>query len=113
MRIVNLTGHPVEVLGPDGGTLRLPASDSPLRLVEHAQEAASLTADGVVIARVLVEVETPAQLPPAVDDVLYVVPQLVARSLPDREDLVYPYDLIRDSDGRIIGARALATAVAR
>lgn len=113
MRIINLTGHVVEIRPAEGGTIRLPASDRPLRLLERPERTGTVDLGGCVVDRFEVSVELPPDLPDPQDDLLYVVPQIVARSLPGREDLVYPYDLIRNEEGRVTGARALARAVAR
>lgn len=40
---------------------------------------------------------------------LYVVSQLVVTHIPERTDLAFPFDLVRDDEGTITGFRALAT----
>ena len=50
----------------------------------------------------------PGSLPGPVDGVWHVVSQLVVNAMPDREDLLFPVDLVRDAEGNIMGCRALA-----
>lgn len=40
---------------------------------------------------------------------IYVVSQLVVTHTPERADLAFPFDLVRDDEGSITGFRALAT----
>lgn len=46
-------------------------------------------------------------LPARQQDVLLIVSRMVAAALPQRRDLVFPYDVMRDSEGHPIGCRAL------
>ena len=46
-------------------------------------------------------------LPPIADDTLLIVSRMVAAGASDRSDLVFPYELVRDDDGRVIGAASL------
>jgi hypothetical protein len=46
-------------------------------------------------------------LPPREEDVLLIVSAMVAEAAPERDDLAYPGEAVRDADGKIIGARGL------
>lgn len=46
-------------------------------------------------------------LPDPREGVFLVVSMLVAQLLPERRDLVFPDDLVRDADGSILGFRSL------
>ena len=46
-------------------------------------------------------------LPEPEEGVIYIASQLVAQAVPDREDVFFPDDLVRDENGNIIGCRAL------
>jgi hypothetical protein len=48
-------------------------------------------------------------LPDPEPGVLLVVSRIVAEALPNRHDLVIPDDIVRDENGNVINARALAT----
>jgi len=49
-----------------------------------------------------------SDLPDPQTDTIYVVSALVAQAVPDRPDVFIVDDAVRDEQGRIIGARALA-----
>lgn len=46
-------------------------------------------------------------LPEPVEGVGYIVSSLIAQACPDRKDLYFPVDLVRDNNGKVVGARAL------
>ena len=46
-------------------------------------------------------------LPEPQEGTIYIVSNLVAQAVPDREDVFFPDDIVRDSQGNIIGCRAL------
>jgi hypothetical protein len=47
-------------------------------------------------------------LPDPQPDTIFVVSALVAQAVPERQDVFFVDDAVRDEQGRIIGARALA-----
>ena len=49
-----------------------------------------------------------SDLPDPQPDTIFVVSALVAQAVPDRQDVFIVDDAVRDDQGRIIGARALA-----
>lgn len=51
---------------------------------------------------------TEGELPPPEPDTLRVVSRIVAEAHPDRDDLVFPDDLVRDETGQVIGCRSLS-----
>ena len=46
-------------------------------------------------------------LPEPQEGTIYIVSNLVAQAVPDREDVFFPDDIVRDSQGNVIGCRAL------
>lgn len=46
-------------------------------------------------------------LPPPRDGVLYIVSALVRAAVPDRTDVASPGELVRDSNGAVVGCRSL------
>lgn len=46
-------------------------------------------------------------LPEEKNNVLYIVSSMVKAALPNRQDLVTPAELVRDSEGNVIGCRSL------
>jgi hypothetical protein len=114
--LINLTGHPVTLIGPDGRVLlELDASGSVARCVEDRQEAGSVeVAVGVSIPLRAVRFGAVTGLPAAENGVLYVVSRAAAEAAvktAGRDDVVYPDGPVRDSTGRVIGCWALARAI--
>lgn len=102
--IVNCTPHTVLLL-PDAGTPRtFPASGVCPRVT--VDEAVVSTFDGVdIVCNKYGEVK---DLPAPKEGVIYIVSSLVMTACPDRTDLVCPARLVRDTEGRIVGCKALA-----
>lgn len=46
-------------------------------------------------------------LPEPEEGVIYIVSNMVAQAVPDREDVFFPDDIVRDEHGNVIGCRAL------
>lgn len=119
-RLVNLTPHPVllETSNNDGELKRLvlpPAKEVPRLVIASGEEDPVLvrteSEDTEEITIPVVKgtrasgIEPP---PPAPQPgVLYVTSRALAEYLPERSDLVWPEDQIRDVNGSIIGARKL------
>ena len=98
IRPVNLTPHPVNlhladgqatalaVAGPDGESMPVP----------------------VKVGGRVTAIDPP--LPDPVPGTVYIVARVVAAQAPERDDLVWPDDLIRGDRGRVVGCRALGAA---
>lgn len=119
-RLVNLTPHRVvlETLAANGDTQRLvlPPADAVPRLVIAAGNNDVLLIrggddhfDGSVLPVVngtrAIGIEPP--LPDPQPGVLYITSRALAEYIPERMDLVWPEDQIRDREGTVIGARKL------
>lgn len=119
-RLVNLNPHEVVLIG-DGQQLVLPPSGTVPRLVLGGGTTVTV---GTLGAGGGTGEETPVTLsltygeglvgldPPLPDPqpgVLYVTSRVVAEHCPQRDDLAWPHELVRDTAGRPVGARGLAT----
>lgn len=130
----NLTPHEVVLELGDGRRLRFPAAGVVPRLLlgegsvetlrvidpEHSgaaqadastTQASTNTSQGcvdipVAVGTQMVGLEPP--LPPASPGTLLITSRVVAEHCPDRDDLVWPDDLLRDDDGQVVAARRLA-----
>lgn len=107
MRLVNLTPHPVTLIVGDQ-TLTIPPEPTPARCSETRTVVGSVEVDGLEVPVTVVGFGEVQGLPDPQEGVLYVVSRIVAEARRDRADLVIPDDLVRDGEGRIIGAKALA-----
>lgn len=107
MNIVNLTPHALNLV-TDSGTVNIPPSGTVARVSVTRDSAGTVTIDGVTVPLSRTTYDVVTDLPDPAPDTLYVVSSLVATAARGRNDLVVPDDLIRDDQGRIIGARGLA-----
>lgn len=119
--LVNLTPHDV-VIDPGDGTppVRFPASGTVPHLVLSEPQWETLTVadparpDGprasvglpLAVGATWQGVDPP--LPEPRPHTLYLTSRVVAEHFPHRTDLVWPDDLVRDAEGRVIAARRLA-----
>ena len=120
MKIINLTPHPITIT-VNNKTVKYPA-EQPLRLKEETKlidyieeeiislgvyddpyESPSIVKIPLYKKRFIVE-----NLPPRQSNTLYIVSSIVAQLCPDRDDFIVPNDLIRDEQGRVVGARSFA-----
>ena len=118
--LVNLTPHDVVLDLGGGEALRIPAAGVVPRLLlsegrqEHLRVADPARPDDETAARDVPLAVGAAWLgidPPLPDPrpgTVYVTSRVVAEHFPERTDLVWPDDLIRDADGQVVAARRLA-----
>lgn len=125
--IINLTPHEVRLISPgstpgDGWTW--PAAEggvarcSETRVVQPRCSFDPFGDGGMqcsipVVQRTFGAVEGLPPVDPAKPWRMYIVTQFVADACPEREDLLVPTELVRDSDGVIVGCRAFAWRPAR
>ena len=110
MRIVNLTPHPLNLMpeGPDGPTVTIPPSGLVARCAVDRVQVDTVTVDGIAVPVNQTRFGEVSDLPNPQPDTIYIVSALVAQAVPDRQDVFIVDDAVRDEQGRIIGARALA-----
>jgi hypothetical protein len=105
---VNLTPHAVVIRDHDDITTVYEGSGAVARITETATGEPSPDTH----RRVTVQLGALDGLPDPQDGVVYIVSMPAAMALAaagdKRTDVVYPYDLYRDTDGRVIGAHSLA-----
>jgi hypothetical protein len=104
--LVNLTSHPITVFTDP--PVHIPISGRVARLTEEIQQEMNLDlAAGVVLPRESVKyLAKVVDLPEPEPGVTYVVSRVLAAAVP-RADLVFPSREVRDSNGAILGCRAL------
>lgn len=114
MRIVNLTPHPITLIRGGRSVTILP-SGQVARCVEMTVPVGVVAVDGLdgddvpLVARQYGPLEG---LPAPQAGTVYVVSALAAQAAwaTGRTDVVAPADLVRDHEGRVIGATALSAA---
>ena len=107
MKVVNLTPHAMNIV-TDSGTATIPPSGTVARVTVTRESAGTATIDGGVVPLYRTTYGEVTDLPDPAPNTLYVVSSLVAAAARDRNDLVVPNDLVRDEQGKVIGARGLA-----
>lgn len=104
MKIINLQRHPVTVVPHDKAQ---PVTFPSEGMVQVRMKVDDLTPNGVVKDGFWVYTR---DLPKPQPETLYIVSSLVAMFelyVNDRTDLLFPWGLIKDSNGRVHGCRAL------
>jgi hypothetical protein len=113
MRIVNLTPHALNLMpeGPDGPTVTIPPSGQVARCAVDRVQVDTVAVDGIAVPVNQTRFGEVSDLPDPQfvgPDTIFVVSALVAQAVPERQDVFIVDDAVRDDQGRIIGARALA-----
>jgi len=103
-KFVNCTPHCINLFLENKSVKVFPRCDLPARLEETVKT--SIVLDGVTIAEtVFGKVQN---LPEPEDNTFYIVSRLVLSASPGRKDLLVPNNLLRDSEGNVIGCKELA-----
>ena len=118
--LVNLTPHDVVLDLGGGETLRIPAAgvvprlllsegrQERLRVADPARPDDETAVRDVPLAVGAAWLGIDPPLPDPRPGTVYVTSRVVAEHFPERTDLVWPDDLIRDADGQVVAARRLA-----
>jgi len=110
LNIVNLTPHALNLMpeGPDGPTVTIPPSGQVARCFTTRVQVDTITLDGISVPVNQTRFWEVFDLPDPQPDTIYIVSAVVAQAVPNRPDVFIVDDAVRDEQGRIIGARALA-----
>jgi hypothetical protein len=110
MKIVNLTPHALNLMpaGPTGPVVTIPPSGQVARCAVDRVQVDTVTVDGVSVPVNQTRFGAVSDLPDPQPGTVYVVSALVAQAATERQDVFIVDDVVRDDQGRIIGARALA-----
>lgn len=102
-RLINLTPHEIRIIHEDQEVVIQPSGTIARCQVE--QRVIGFV-NGIPFYKASYgQVEN---LPDPQEGVIYVVSALVAQAVPDRNDVLIPFDSIRDQNGKIVGCKALA-----
>lgn len=103
--IMNLTPHTLNLKAIDGRMVDIPPSGQVARCTETSVQVGEIELEGgVVLSKKRKTYGEVYDLPDPQEGVIYCVSFRVAQAVPDREDVVFPGDLIRDEEGKPIGA---------
>jgi hypothetical protein len=101
--IINKTPHPVIIVDGEGKEIYRFEKAAPIRLA--SQTIADEEIAGVPTSRTMFG--EPVGLPDYENGTYYIVSQIVKSALPDRADLLVPAEVVRDTQGNIIGCKSL------
>lgn len=102
--IINMTPHPVVIVDGDNQVVHtFPKGEGTIRLAVSTVEAGAV-GDVKLSKTVFGE---PVGLPNFSEGTFYIVSQLVKNALPSRTDLLVPAEVVRDSNGNILGCKSL------
>lgn len=111
MKLVNLTPHPINVIGENGMSITIKPSGKVARVIQETVEDTidvALTPSISVTLKVKnVENVRVIELPPPEDGTIYIVSTLVAQTVP-RHDVIAPlsdHTAERDNMDNIVGVR--------
>ena len=103
--IINLTPHPVNLLDVNANVV----------ITFHTEGLARCSQNDVIIGRLNKDIILTKTsygevigLPEQSPRTFYIVSRLVRNALPNRTDLLVPNQLIRDSEGQIVGCRSFS-----
>ena len=103
--LINMTPHPITIVDAEGTVIKvIPASGNLIRLAQFTVPQ-NYTIDDVPVTKSTYS--EPNGLPEYQLGIFYIVSQLVKSACPDREDLLVPAEVVRDSSGNIVGCRSL------
>ncbi|GAA0743605.1 hypothetical protein Drose_15105 [Dactylosporangium roseum] len=107
--MLNLTQHVVRLVGT-GATVELrPAGPAARLMLEPDRDDGVLRVGPLVVP--LKRTAASSQVvgvPPRRPGAWLIVARVVAEALPDRDDLLYPHDMVRNAAGMVVGCRSLA-----
>ena len=102
MRLVNKCPHEIKLYDEAGQHVcDLPPDGTPVR-VSAERRLVGRTEEGVpIFSTIYSHLDG---VPPKIEGVAYVVSGLVVSACPEREDFYQPGELLRDSQGNVVGA---------
>ena len=106
MNIINLTPHALNLIA-DSKTITIQLSGQVARCSVDRVQVDTVTIDGVTIPVNRTQFGAVTDLPDPQPNTVFIVSSLVAQAV-SRADVLAVDDTVRDDQGRIVGARALA-----
>jgi hypothetical protein len=108
IKVINCTLHPVVIVGDGGQRTALQPSGQVARIATRQRQIATIPVNGVPVPVFATEYGDVEGLPAPELGTYFVVSRLVLQACPNRHDLLAPGDLVRDSNGNVIGCKGLS-----
>ena len=113
--IKNYTPHPIRIIKVNSNDLitelvaTFPPEKVSVRLEQKTLQAGYINTFGAKIPITKTEFGKAENLPEPKDGVYLIVSRLIKTAYPNREDLLVPNEIVRDEEGKTIGALSLAS----
>jgi len=108
--LINLTAHKIRIFDEHNKVaVELEASDRPARISETYRTRENHPTGNQAVTVDFVTYGPPHGLPQPTDGCKFVVSRVFAAAHPDRHDLVFPLDEVRNETNQIVGCRRLGT----
>lgn len=104
MKIINTTPHEITIINDEMETVATFAPEISVRVASVTKIIGNI--QGIPLDTTFFgEVEG---LPEYQEGVYYIVSRLVKSALPDRKDLLYPGQQVRNENGQVVGCKSLS-----
>ena len=107
MTIINLTPHAINLLSTNNEPITTILPTSPPARVSTTTTFSRMLGVARITQTVFGDVEA---LPAPQEGIIYIVSRIVRAACPNRNDLFYPNELVRDENRRIIGCQSLSNS---
>ena len=110
MKIINLTPHAVSIVGEGGKEIAsFPPSGQLARCSASTKRVGEISfSEGVSIPLTCTQLGAVEGLPSPQPDTCFIVSRIIAEACPDRTDLLFPDQTVRDGEGGIMGCKSLS-----
>jgi hypothetical protein len=106
MKLFNLTPHTINIVCVNGGNIiSFPPVHQPARVLATTEHIGVLLGEIPVSSSIFGET---FGLPKEGEGIAFIVSRIVVAANPERGDLYFPNELVRDEDGKVLGAQSLA-----
>lgn len=106
MKVVNLLGYPVSYHNYNGDITEFPAGKGLPQKLTGTLTVVD-TAEGINVIKFVYPTTDAIGIPKPAKDTFYIVSQQICQAYPDRKDLVYPSNFVKNEEGKIIGCKML------
>lgn len=106
----NLTPHDIHIYDTSGKhcVYVVTAQGNPARCEEIQEDLSKLKLEKIQLSLKCISYGEVTNLPDPQENTFYIVSTLVAQNAINRKDLLVPVDIVRDENGKILGAKSLA-----
>lgn len=108
MQVVNLTPHVLNIHTEDGSVLVVPPDGRLARAGVKTERLPPIQVGQYTMSAARKTLGEVQGLPEPERDVIYIVSYQAAQAVPDREDVFFPGEAVRDAAGNVVGCVGLS-----